>query len=576
MRVSVVRRSLTTLAACCALVAMPALADSLGPWRGRTIKDATGSSLVQRTMPNWDVVFDRAPQSPLAGAPTIDVRRNYIYIQDTDGSLRIPYQAESDLNASFEFVFRQIYATLPDEFVFIYMFTAFETGVGAFFYAPLVNTDSGIGQRRFNQQTGSRVLQGFVFMNDWQSFNQQFRGAPTDVIQGFARSVFNQEAGHRWGTQFESGPGVGDGYLNQLLGRDDAHWSYFVNTGGSPMEGNRWRDNGNGSFTTTTDVRAFNYSDVDLYLMGLLPPAQVQPWFMITNPNLAGKRDIYNQALNAASPPQIFDPMTVNGTRLDFTVQDLVSRLGTRSPAAGTAPNRWRVVFAMLGGRNNGLNEAQRVQFEGMVDMYAEGFRLGTRGLGTLDYELRPATPKTPLGGACTMPDECAEDAPICTAPAQGNGNICTRSCANATGCPADHCCEIGPEFGGRVCMPAAMCPAVAPDAGVVDTGTPVETDAGTTPTDPDGGAAACACDTTNLCDQGCACDIKCQPCACDTTTGCEANCACDPDVACVSPPVINPIERDSGCGCTTTDAGSQALALLLVAGLWLARRRRA
>ncbi len=570
--------TLAALALAAATIPRAATADDFSSWRGRGLRDATGSAMAKAAQPDWAAVFGQqsTPRSRLAGAPTIDVRRNYIYIQDTDGSLTIPYRSQNDLNESFDFVFQQIYATLPDEFVFIYMFTAFETGVGAFFYAPLVNTDSGIGQRRFNQGTGSRFLQGFVFMNDWQSFNQQFQGFPADIIQGFSRSVFNQEAGHRWGTQFEVGPGVGDGYLNQLLGRDEAHWSYFAHTGGSPMEGNDWRDNGNGTFTTQTNPRDFGYSDVDLYLMGLLPPAQVQPWFVINNPNVSGQRDIYNQQLGPSSPPQIFDPKTISGTRRDFTIQDLTSRLGNRSPAAGAAPTRWRVVFAMLGGRNNGLNENQRVQFERMVDLYAEGFSIGTRGLGSLDYELVAQPPRLPIGELCQMATQCADEAPICTRPAIGNDNVCTRACTNATGCPSGYCCAVGPDFGSNVCMPSAGCPVVVPDAGVaVDSGSATEADGGTGPgPGEDAGMSqpeVCVCDTTTACNENCACDPECpQPCACDIDTSCSADCACDPE--CKAPPL--PVERSS---CATTGAQPFALTLVLAAAaLAFARRRKA
>lgn len=507
-----------------ALVGAPLLAhaDPLDPWKSAPIRDATGSDLAKSMRPDWGRVMRAAPSSAahLAGARTIEVRRNYLYLQDTDGTLTIPPRSNQHLNEWLEFVFQGVYDTFPDEFVFIYTFTSFETNIGAFFYAPLVNTDVGIGQQRFNQGIGSRFLEGYVFMNDWQSFNSQFRGFPNDVIQGFARGVFNQEAGHRWGVQFDAGPGVRDGYLTPLLGRDEAHWSYFASTGGSPMEGNDWRDNGNGTFTTQTDPRAYDYSDVDLYLMGLIPPAEVQPWFLISNPVVTGLTDIYGQPLAADSPPQIFDPQTVRGTRQDFTIQDLVTRLGTRSPAAGRAPTRWRVVFVMLASQDDPLSAAQKTQFETMVDMYAEGFRTGTRGLGSLDYELVPSVPLLPIGELCEMATQCAAEAPICTRPALGNDNVCTRACANASGCPSGYCCAEGPAVGSNVCMPAASCPLVVPDAGVSNP------DAGSTTTDPDGGAgpgpggedggtgtpAVCACDTTTACDQGCeSCDPECR-----------------------------------------------------------------
>jgi len=559
------------LAPLAALILLPslAIADGIEPWRARTLRDATRSAMVEETKPNWDEVFLRPPwdvRSNLAGAPTVEVRRNYVYVEDTDGTLTVPFQSNRDLQGALTFGLQQVYSVLPDEFVFVYMFTSFDTNVGAFFYAPLVNTDSGIGQQLFRQGRGaSEVLQGYIFMNYWKSFNDQFPGFPQNVIDSFAQSVFNQEAGHRWGTSFEVGPGVADGHLQQLLGRDDAHWSYFTQTNGSPMEGNSWRDNGNGSFTTTTDVRAFNYSDVDLYLMGLIRPDQVQPWFLISNPNVTGKRDIYQQQLGASSPPQLFQPMTLSGTRVDYTINDLTSRLGLRIPNVNNSPKRFRVVFAMLASRTNKLSEAQRNEFEGDVDRYATGFHTGTRNLGELDYILIDQPTKIAIGQTCPAASECVNEAPLCTRPELGQENICTRGCADVQGCPIGFCCAMGSE-GASICTPDSMCPRPPPpDAGVADTGEPVMMST------PDSGIApACTCDTTTVCDPTCACDAEC-PCTCDLTTGCDSSCTCDAE--CIGDGAL-PLQPSSGCGVSGGSAGNFALLGLLGAIALLTRRR--
>jgi hypothetical protein len=572
-------RSPFTLASIAALVAVPlaglaamsaspahaapgdASTDGERPWTPTTLGpvrryDATNTPLARAYRPRWDEILGYVPSTagPTAalGAPTIEVRRNYVYIQDTDGQLTIPYRTQNDFSASLDFALRQAFTVLPDEFTFVYLFTTFETGIGAFFYAPQANTDRGIGQQVFDQ-TGPSPLEGFVFMNDWKSFDQQFPGAPRDVIDGFARSVFNQEAGHRWGVQFDS-PASAQG-LNPLLGRDDAHWSYFAETGGSPMEGNAWRDNGDGTFTTVTDVRKYNYSDVDLYLMGLIPPDQVRPWFLITRPNTTGLRDIYNQALNAASPPQVISPLRVRGTRQDYTVDDLTGALGARRPAAGQAPTRWRVAFVVLAGQRNGFDENEKFEFEEKVDMYADGFHDGTRGLGTLDYTLMGEPPKASIGDACASSDECdAAQATLCAVPGAGSTQaICTKPCANRGECPSAWCCGLGQDTSlGNICLPNGQC-AEPPDAGI-------EPDGGAAPDGgavPDGGAALDGGDGGEAI------------CACDTTTACSAGCACDPE--CRARPDV-----PSGC---SVGGSRDDLAVVGAAGLFalaFARRRRA
>ena len=548
--------------------------DEARPWSPSTLGpvrryDATNTPLARAYQPRWDEILGHTPSTagPTAalGAPTIEVRRNYVYVQDTDGELTIPYRTQNDFSESLDFALRQAFTVLPDEFAFVYLFTAFETGIGAFFYAPQANTDRGIGQQVFDQ-TGLSPLEGFVFMNDWKSFEQQFPGAPRDVIDGFARSVFNQEAGHRWGVQFDSPASAQS--LRTLLGRDDAHWSYFAETGGSPMEGNAWRDNGDGTFTTVTDVRKYDYSDVDLYMMGLLPADQVRPWFLISNPNTMGLRDIYGQALNRASPPQVFSPLRVRGTRQEYTIDDLTGALGARRPAAGQAPNRWRVAFVVLAGQRNGFDENDKFEFEQKVDMYAEGFKDGTRGLGTLDYILMGDPPKASIGDACASVEACdPAQATLCAVPGVGStASICTRPCANRGECPSSWCCGLGQDTSlGDICLPNGQC-AEPPDAGV-------EPDAGVAP---DSGAAgapdageACACDTTTACTAGCACDPECAACACDTTTACSAGCACDPECKAQ-------VDDASGCSVGGTRGDLAVLGVGALVALAFGRRRRA
>ena len=280
-----------------------------------------------------------AEQRGLAGEATIEVRRNFVYIQDTDGALTIPFQSFQDLFASFDFTLRELYRGVPDEFVFVYFFTAFRTGAGAFFYQPEANQTIGIGSPRHDNNGGS-PREGFVFMNHYRSFEESFGQAGPVVVQAQARSVFNQEAGHRWASFVSAGTGNAGNGPDVLLGRDDGHWSYFLHTGtgGSPMEGNAWRDNGNGTFTTVTSFQNWVYSDLDLYLMGLKAQADIEDFFVIDAPQIGNLRDIYNQRLSKSSPPQIFQPVTVSGTRVDISIQDVVFVNGPRSPRARRCP----------------------------------------------------------------------------------------------------------------------------------------------------------------------------------------------------------------------------------------------
>ena len=539
--------------------------------------DMTGDRRVDALRPELDYVTGKVPSYAerlgRAGAPNVEIRPNYIYIEDTDNTFPVPFRSGNDLQTSANFALRELYRVLPDEFVFVYMFTSFNTNVGAFFYAPEANDVWGINAQGQFDSNGSSPREGFVFMNDWKSFEELFGPGQGAVGQG--RSVFNQEAGHRWGSFVVTGPdGAGAG-SDVLLGRDDAHWSYFLHTEGSPMEGNNWRDNQDGTFTTVTGFMNWRYSDLDMYLMGLLPMDRVEPFFVITNPQVGRQRDLFGQALNKASTPQIVQPVTISGTRVDLTMEDVRLRNGSRNPAFGEAPTEWRVVFVMLASSAQPFSEADKVEFDGMVEDYATGFHDGTRGVGTLNYRLRePEVPLSPVGGVCVEVADCDPAvANFCVANPFTPTSFCTASCNDTSACPVDWCCASADGAAVPVCLPAGMCP-------------------------------TCACDQDpNACDEGCACDEACAGntnnntgntnnnsgntnnntgntnnntagglCECDVTYGCdadasgEADCPCDP-------------ECDAGCGCTESGRGTAAPAAASAGALALldalGRRRR-
>lgn len=500
-------------------------------------------------------------------AATVEIRRNFVYVQDTDGELSgtIPPRNGEDLLSWFNFSLTELYRNEPDEFVFVFLFTAFDTQVGAFFYAPEANDVAGINQPPLDSN-GSSPREGFIFMNQWQIFNVLYGSGTIATEQ--ARSVFNQETGHRWGAFVTlNDPVTGE----LLLGRDGAHWSYFLETGGSPMEGNRWQDNQDGTFTTITPVTNWRFSDLDLYLMGLIPADEVGPFFAIANPNLQNQVDLAGQPLSAASPPQVLFPKTIAGSRVDITIDQITTSFGPRVPASLDAPRSWRSVFVMLAGQGGGLTEAQKRSFETLVDDYANTFFRATRELGQLDYVLIE-NPLSPIGGACAELTDCDRaESNVCLPEPMAAASFCTRGCASETTCPADWCCaQIGTDLDSDVCLPARLCP--EPDAGVV----------------------TCVCDMSSACEVGCPCDPDCAPadggavgdgdagvldtgdpgserCDCDTTLFCEEACDCDPNCG-------------DGCGCTqaspsripaATGFFAAALALLHVAGRRRTRRRR-
>jgi|GEM_PF-3729051 len=140
--------------------------------------------------------------------------------------------------------------------------------------------------------------------------------------------VFCHEVGHQW-LAFPStipDPHSSSGETDDelaLLGRQRAHWSFFLDTANSPMEGNAWVDNGDGTYTThLTSGMVFN--PLDLYMMGLREAAAV-PDFLLLEPT--GPTDLFRER----SPQHRYDdegPVTLEASPRTVTIDDLIAANG--------------------------------------------------------------------------------------------------------------------------------------------------------------------------------------------------------------------------------------------------------
>jgi hypothetical protein len=236
-------------------------------------------------------------------------------------------------------VARKFYRTHSDNYDQLIFWTDATVIDNAFAYESTVaNEIRGIGVGIYDASrdfgSGGR-LRSFTMM-DW------IGKYPEDPLQVFLGenstvSVLGQEVGHRWLAflEFRNHLGVRS---EALLGRDQAHWSFFFDSDASVMEGNDIEDLGGGSFRTVAAVQ--RYSRLDQYAMGLLSESQVTPFFYVDNPtNVTGDRE-------ASSAPRV--GVTFNGTRRDVLLQDVIAVLGPRSPSAADSPRVHRQAFLFI------------------------------------------------------------------------------------------------------------------------------------------------------------------------------------------------------------------------------------
>ena len=222
----------------------------------------------------------------------------------------------------------QLFRTLHgDDYEHVTFFTDSASGMlpqgGASFWSGIYNDVQGIGLGPFNGRAawGTSLLQGFHFLNQGHFPNWRYV-----MLQEFAHQ-FAAFARYR-------DPVTGATMTDHLLGGVLGHWALNLDDDKSPMDYdiNNWIELPNGQFrkvNLTSDERT--YSNLDLYLMGLLGPTEVGEFTLLRN------------------------PVPVGGSTTDFTatpvrlnINNFIAQEGTRIPNVAAAPKYWRQAFIVL------------------------------------------------------------------------------------------------------------------------------------------------------------------------------------------------------------------------------------
>jgi hypothetical protein len=242
-------------------------------------------------------------------------------------------------------VAQKFYQSHPDSYDQLVLWTDVAVTDDAFAFETMVaNEIRGIGIDVFDQSrafgsTGGR-LRSIVMMDTIGKY-------PADPQTRFlgennAVSLMGQESGHRWLAFLKFRDRNGQ-VSDELLGRDQAHWSFFMDSDASVMEGNDIEDLGGGSFRTVATVQ--RYSLLDQYAMGYVTESQVPDFFYVESPaNVVPSRSREDAPRTG---------VTFNGTKRTVLIQDVVAAMGRRDPAAGQGPrvHRQAFVFVLSNGR---------------------------------------------------------------------------------------------------------------------------------------------------------------------------------------------------------------------------------
>ncbi len=226
--------------------------------------------------------------------------------------------------------YKKFLMTHEDKYDFVTFWSDFEVNCecGAF-YCGLVNPTKGInwsacvagGRAGWN----SKRLLGFMYF---------IREDDAALLQ---------ETGHHWMayTGFKYKPTDNRVSYEICLDSQPGHWNSYFDDDASPMDYDEselrlpsgvsvdWVDNGDGTFTPRRVGQGqYRFSNLDLYLMGLMPPDQVGDFFFIENPRRVGRK--------------------IRGTRVTLNVNNIIWANDKRRPSVAQSPKSFTNAFILL------------------------------------------------------------------------------------------------------------------------------------------------------------------------------------------------------------------------------------
>lgn len=285
---------------------------------------------------------------------------------------------------------QRFYSQFPDEFFQLVFFTNFIQTMGGFANELNIKNDvSGIGLNIFDsssQYGSSGILESRCNMNRLSVW-------VTDPYERFFSkgnsflTIMGQEAGHRWGAFVNFNDGV---HLpNLILGRSDAHWSYYTDVDHSSLEGGNWVSIGGNNYQCPTQVDFF--SEVDEYLFGLRTPDEVTDFFLISSPSndLPGNRSVGTPVLGA----------TASGTYVPVTIEHVIAAEGPRFPAEANENKDLRQGFIFLLQAGTSPSQAELDKIAGFRRAWEEYFERSCDGRLTCNTSLTSNYPVAVLCG---------------------------------------------------------------------------------------------------------------------------------------------------------------------------------
>jgi len=228
-------------------------------------------------------------------------------------------------------VAEEFYAEHQDEYDMLVLWGSSEFAPGYSYYLPVTNDVAGIGYEHYgaecfnlSSEFSSSRLQGIIWMGPY--WNEKLDGLGPESTIG----ILAQETLHRWGAHIyfydDNESSLSDGLIGITY-----HWSFFLDSGASPLGGNKWEQVDDSLFMTAP-VDYVEFSQIDLYIMGLIEANEVKPVRLLTNVRDENGAS-YEQVGRLYKRASV--PLTVTADLVEIPIEKVIEAEGIRNPQAG-------------------------------------------------------------------------------------------------------------------------------------------------------------------------------------------------------------------------------------------------
>ncbi|HSE39761.1 MAG TPA: hypothetical protein VLH08_03270 [Acidobacteriota bacterium] len=285
---------------------------------------------------------------------------------------------------------KSVYSNISDDFDFVTLASNFDLNPvpGAQAFAINVQNEVlGIGNPaqhgnsvfRDHKKYGSAgQLQNITFLGNIHQYpsdpDAQIPDTYTSLLQ-----VLAHEVGHRW-LSYISVQADGKNDL-RILGRDNTHWSFFLDTDGSFLEGNEISKRGSNSFVTSKPFQG--YSSLDLYLMGFLKPEDVEDTFLVED----ARRFSPDFPFAAGSSPE--PDVNFQGSDRVINIDDIIAANGERTPDSSESQKSFKHLFILITKKAAPVQDADLSAIDLLRTRWESFFSDATNRIGEIDTRLK-------------------------------------------------------------------------------------------------------------------------------------------------------------------------------------------